>query len=456
MLFSCSWSENQPVTYQAFHNLNFGKNVQPELWQQWELGPDYVTSSLRPDIKTESTMSVHPIFSRHLQCTLMLMLNLAKTHWITIPCNVSLLPCLVCCNRETFSSRLDQRQMSFSPSQTACRHFAFIKDEVCFLFRWFHGPTERKLTFHGLCPPFGMKPLAINNNKVQFSTLLSAVGHTTFQLLFSVPSNLNILQQISYKRIWMNVSYIISKQHVQMSKGFLICSNNSSKIPMSMSNLFKCNNYEYISTVFVLNGADDCNQNGSKLQGGDENCPLQNSTCPLKCYIQSCLCSPVHYKSSQGLCLSYTKLLVKREIKDVMKKINRSELSCNSMNMSTKLDIAMSNDLFPDCPLASDELLYKQLLLYEYQVKTTCSLPNQIPCQDGHPRCYNISQICIHKLDKNRYPTPCRTGSHMESCKDMQCNILFKCLYFYCIPWSYVCNGVWDCPHGLKRNIKLW
>ena len=28
----------------------------------------------------------------------------------------------------------------------------------------------------------------------------------------------------------------------------------------------------------------------------------------------------------------------------------------------------------------------------------------------------------------------------------------FKCLNFYCIPWSYVCDGKWDCPRGYDES----
>ena len=32
--------------------------------------------------------------------------------------------------------------------------------------------------------------------------------------------------------------------------------------------------------------------------------------------------------------------------------------------------------------------------------------------------------------------------------KIFSCDIMFKCLDSYCIPWSYVCDGKWDCPKG--------
>ena len=29
---------------------------------------------------------------------------------------------------------------------------------------------------------------------------------------------------------------------------------------------------------------------------------------------------------------------------------------------------------------------------------------------------------------------------------------MFKCINSYCIPWSYVCDGKWDCPHGNDKE----
>ena len=43
---------------------------------------------------------------------------------------------------------------------------------------------------------------------------------------------------------------------------------------------------------------------------------------------------------------------------------------------------------------------------------------------------------------------PYRNGGHLEYCKNFEYNVIFKCFDSYCIPWSYVCDGKWDCPKG--------
>ena len=42
---------------------------------------------------------------------------------------------------------------------------------------------------------------------------------------------------------------------------------------------------------------------------------------------------------------------------------------------------------------------------------TLASIKNQISCRIGHPRCFNISDICTYRLDEMKHLIPCRTGS---------------------------------------------
>ena len=86
-------------------------------------------------------------------------------------------------------------------------------------------------------------------------------------------------------------------------------------------------------------------------------------------------------------------------------------------------------------------------------VVTPCLDSNQIPCLQGHPKCYNISDICSYKLNTCGHLLPCRNGAHLESCRDFTCNAKFKCPNYYCIPFEYVCDGSWDCPTGTDENV---
>ena len=105
------------------------------------------------------------------------------------------------------------------------------------------------------------------------------------------------------------------------------------------------------------------------------------------------------------------------------------------------------NDLIADCgPEAEDEPLLKSLLLNNSH-ESLCK-SNELPCRDGHFKCYNFSNICVFALNHFHHLTPCRNGANLENCKVFQCNMMYKCHYSYCINWNYVCDGKWDCPQG--------
>ncbi len=111
----------------------------------------------------------------------------------------------------------------------------------------------------------------------------------------------------------------------------------------------------------------------------------------------------------------------------------------------------LGNDLVSDCSIyADDELEYTT-----HGRIYSCAQPNQLPCVTGHSMCYNIGDICIYRLNLHSHLIPCRTGTHLEQCRNFECNGHFKCPQYYCILWVYICNGVWDCPFGLDEQKAI-
>ena len=108
---------------------------------------------------------------------------------------------------------------------------------------------------------------------------------------------------------------------------------------------------------------------------------------------------------------------------------------------------SLINDLVADFghePL--DEMELVSLLLFNN--KKSCYHPSELPCIEGHSKCYNITDICTYQLNLNGHLFPCRNGNHLQNCKKFECNLMFKCTSSFCIPWSYINDGKWDCPNG--------
>ncbi len=79
----------------------------------------------------------------------------------------------------------------------------------------------------------------------------------------------------------------------------------------------------------------------------------------------------------------------------------------------------------------------------------------QLPCEDGKPDAFLVSDICKFQLNAAKQLFPCSNGGHMENCELLECNMMFKCPNHYCIPWHYVCDGKWDCPLGDDEHVFL-
>ncbi len=79
---------------------------------------------------------------------------------------------------------------------------------------------------------------------------------------------------------------------------------------------------------------------------------------------------------------------------------------------------------------------------------STCTVLGRLHCNENTPNCFQVFDICFYRLGQNYDVQPCNQGEHLVNCKLFPCNAKFKCPQLYCIPWSYVGDGKWDCPAG--------
>ena len=179
---------------------------------------------------------------------------------------------------------------------------------------------------------------------------------------FSYQKYLNIYE---YKRD------IISNDNAE---GFHICV--AEKIPIFIgSNMYKCAKGGYISSQFICDGNKDCPNDYS-----DETLYLCNTFPDSKP-----TCGSLHYLASNGECLKYTITEAAAEV------FVKHLLICQN---DTDLHSIFWNDLVADCgPEAEDEPELKSLFINGTITKCTKSF--ELPCRQGHSRCFNIIYLYL-------------------------------------------------------------
>ncbi len=86
--------------------------------------------------------------------------------------------------------------------------------------------------------------------------------------------------------------------------------------------------------------------------------------------------------------------------------------------------------------------------------KKTSHVPgddHQLKCTENDHASFNVYHVCAYQLNENML-WPCAQGEHLQNCRQFECSMMYKCPQFYCIPWSYICDGKWDCPGGADEG----
>ena len=369
----------------------------------------------------------------------MLLINLAEPEWISVDCNESWANDVLCEIKD--KTNYYQSNNSSFPLLHACFNGFIFLSGMCYSFLW------NAVNFHHKydvdCPKGSnifKKYLGIES----FQNLFNAVDapfppilSSDFQFTFTYDRYLNIYR---YKKHPVN-----SKNF----KGFYICSDKVRSVSIG-NHLFKCFEGTYIMKKHICDGVVDC----PGVHGLDEwGCQCEEITSTnCKWMIKSKgrkICSPFYYLSFDGTCQLFQFRKNDNPVKIQSEKQHKIFKCDNGFIISS----SMVNDSIPDCgPNAGDEF-YLQVSLHSAFTETCISLSeSEIPCIKGHPKCFNISQICIYSLNEYGHLVPCRTGGHLENCEAFQCNMMYKCPGYYCIPWNYVCDGKWDCPSGLDEQ----
>ena len=436
------WDTNIPASYQRFINTNLGKECEKKLYRK-NIKHNYWHGVFKDKSKLTSVTDhakklLQPVLSAERHCVMMLLTNLASPDSISINCTDKILSQVLC---RINSVIINFHEVFEVQKNRRCLSFQILKNSSCLLFLW----SDQNVDVTKRCNAEGMNNFKIGNIENLFFVLL-ATNIALSPILSLHNNNKKFLDKITFHRMSYKYKYISKGLNTETYKGYQICETEQLNMPIGIA-FFICKSGLIISSLLLCNGIKDCPNDDSS---DEEFCQCSFSEANhhskhCKFAIQGksrIVCSDLYYMAL-GKCHQYTS----QEFDHIITKNDTQTYMCKE----GPIDKILFDDLYGDCFLGEDEPILRSLLIND--VTTSCADSNQIPCFEGHPKCYNISDICSYKLNTYGHLLPCRNGVHLESCKDFDCNAKFKCQNYYCIPFEYVCDGSWDCPTGTDENV---
>ena len=328
------------------------------------------------------------------QCTLLVLLNLAKPQWIPVGCHDKLVNHVVCFAKKEYSNN----NHTLDTNKTyVCKRTSILYKGWCFVF------------------------FACVSKACTISSIISTCEKLNLFNVFDDEKSLNLLnviyEAISLHNIYFavlnkgmrNLYYFYAKRNMKtwMRNAAIIKSNNSK----NGYTHFSC---KYNKTRQNINNELVYRNSNSYFISINYLCDRTNYNARNNYINQICNCSFLFFKSIAGKYISYSQRTF-----NGLEHLHLRE--CKSLHCNIR---------------SNNEMLYQSTI--------------KLTCQSNY---YNYSSMCIFRLDNNFDLLPCKTGSHVEECKEFECNVHFKCPGYYCIPWGYICDGKWDCPDGYDESI---
>ncbi len=339
-----------------------------------------------------SNKTLFPSYQYGSHCTLMMLQNLAMPEWIPIDCSENHLKNLVCTRDRVRSNR--SHQVS-SEGKRTCERPNIKKNSSCFVFTWHQHAKMMKSAV--------LKPDMIT----MFEFVFDAIDSTFPPLL--VPMKNNYFAKVSFRKALHLYTYSSQLLPKEEAEGFLI-SRKSQKNSFShiLGNLVLCKDNSLVSLVGVKDHGHVCHFSVAIFK-----------------------CSPLNTDQDRNKSCTY--LYKKVKGKWVMYHSSTTDWMLNKPQLDNTDE---------------DNLWWST---HPSKFNTVCK-HGDLPCSPGHKLCYSLVHICKYKLNKNNHLVPCLFGGNIQTCRDFECIMMFKCKDHYCVPWQYVCDEKWDCPGGFDEK----
>ncbi len=394
----------------------------------------YFHSSLMKRTKT----ICYPKMGNLTSCGAMLLTNLADPEWITIGCNEAVTIDTMCFFGKTKTSLTDSPlRVSTKVHGKSCIH----KNATYHIFH-LSDPTGHKSKH---------KRKIILNIRI-FEFLFNAVG-VLFSPIELYPSSL----VMKYEKLGSQYRYHTSFIDKQINYKYpgriqVFLQDHSSWEPGG--NIFKCNHtfwsicfqhdcFHHLNTKRAGSTCFEISQKdlGLDLAGNDN-----NSVCCVDWCVKerNNKCGPVDWDLPLRLQDQHS-----ADVQGVHKTTGSSHLLCND---GSTMCVEQGNIQKRGHGSGTQEATLVAAVVIAHV--HFCSQNSQLPCREDIGVCYNISNICSYQFSECNKLLHCEGGEHLENCQEFECNMMFKCPNFYCIPWAYVCDMKWDCPKGLDDSHK--
>ena len=330
------------------------------------------------------------------QCTLLLLLNLAKPQWIPVGCHEKIVNHVICFSKRKFSNH----NHTLDTSKTyICKRASILYKGWCFLF------------------------FSCVSNPCIISNIISTCEKLNFLNVFDVKKSLGLFNVIFESISLQNMFFIALNKEKRKLHYFYAKRNTRSwmETVLTKSNINK-KSYAYFSCKF------------KKYKHNINNELVYRN-------------SNSHFISLKFLCDRANYNHMKNNINSICNTSFLFFLTISGNYLPYSQQIINENEHLhlEDCKPSHCHIGANNEMLDQHTIK--------LSCENSQSNVYNFSHMCVFRLNNNFDLIPCKTGSHIEQCKDFECNVHFKCPGYYCIPWGYICDGKWDCPDGYDESV---